>query len=266
VPDALVAVALAALAATYASGIRRLWERAGPGRVVSPLRVGAFAAAIATLFVAVGGPLDDAATTSLSAHMVQHVLLLTVAAPLLAISGIATAWLALVPPRRRVAVVRAARRVAPGSSTGAWLAWLTAGVALQSIALVVWHLPVAYDAAVEHSALHALEHVSFLATALLFWWAALGAGRRTRRGWGFIAVFVATLPATALGLLMTIATTPWYAPYTHGSPHAVLEDQQVAGALMWGFGGLAAVVAAVALFASWLYALERATELRTEPS
>ena len=73
-----------------------------------------------------------------------------------------------------------------------------------------------------------------------------------------LAVFAATLPATALGIVMTLARTPWYAPYAHGS--AALRDQQVAGALMWGFGGSAMVVGAAALFASWLASMERAEQ------
>jgi cytochrome c oxidase assembly factor CtaG len=68
------------------------------------------------------------------------------------------------------------------------------------------------------------------------------------------------LPATALGILMTMAQTPWYGPYAAGGD--ALRDQQVAGALMWGFGGSALVVAAAALFASWLAGLDRAEQAR----
>ena len=71
-----------------------------------------------------------------------------------------------------------------------------------------------------------------------------------------MAVFVGALPATALGALMTLAGRPWYPVYARQSSTA-LEDQQVAGVVMWGFGGIAAVVAAVALFAAWLIALDR---------
>ena len=106
-----------------------------------------------------------------------------------------------------------------------------------------------------HTEVHALEHVTFVATATLFWWMALGASRRSRRGLGVLAVFAATLPATALGILLTLARTPWYAPYGHGA--TALRDQQVAGALMWGFGGSALVVGAAALFASWLANMDR---------
>ena len=75
-------------------------------------------------------------------------------------------------------------------------------------------------------------------------------------------MFAATLPATALGILMTLARTPWYATYGGGA--GALRDQQVAGALMWGFGGSALVVGAAALFASWLASMDRADRSREQ--
>ncbi len=98
---------------------------------------------------------------------------------------------------------------------------------------------------------------SFFFTALVLWWAALGAGRRSRRGGGVLVLFVATLPANALGLLMTIAATTWYPSYSRGSAAAVLQDQQLAGVVMWGFGGMATLIGAFALFVSWLQSLDR---------
>ncbi len=84
---------------------------------------------------------------------------------------------------------------------------------------------------------------------------ALRAGRRDRRGFGVLAVFLSSLPATALGLLMTVSATAWYAPYGHGD--TALARQQVAGAVMWGLGGIALVVCGAGLFAAWLARLER---------
>ncbi len=126
-------------------------------------------------------------------------------------------------------------------------------------AVAAWHLPGAYDAALHNDAIHAAEHASFFFTALVLWWAALGAGRRSRRGGGVLVLFVATLPANALGLLMTIAATTWYPSYSHGAATAALQDQQLAGVVMWGFGGMATLVGAFALFVSWLQSLDRAS-------
>jgi cytochrome c oxidase assembly factor CtaG len=138
---------------------------------------------------------------------------------------------------------------------------MVAAILVQSVALGAWHLPGPFRAAADHALLHALEHATFLATALLFWWAATGAGRRSRRGLAVLAVFAASLPATALGLLMTLASTPWY-PH-EGTAAAALRDQQLAGVVMWGVGNSILTVAAVACFASWLAGLERFTPART---
>jgi putative membrane protein len=116
---------------------------------------------------------------------------------------------------------------------------------------------------VQSRPLHAFEHASFIATSVLFWWMALGASRRSRRGLGVLVVFVASLPASALGIVMTLARTSWYGPY--GSGAAALGRQQVAGSIMWGFGGSALVLAAAALFASWLASMERLEPSAAQP-
>ncbi len=167
------------------------------------------------------------------------------------------------PVRMRRRVAPAVRRVTRSqTSTHGWLVWMTGAFALSTATLALWHVPELYDAALRHPVVHGLEHVSFVATAALFWWMAFGASRRSHRGLGVLAVFAATLPATALGILMTLARTPWYASYGRGA--GALRDQQVAGALMWGFGGSAMVVGAAALFASWLASMDRADRSRAQ--
>jgi len=249
----------------YAVGIRRLWANARTVRLVGGTQAAAFGAAVATLLVALESPLDDAAVTSLPWHMVQHLLLLAVAAPLLAVGEPVTVMTYALPVRMRRTVRPVVRRVSRSqTSTRGWLAWTVVAFFLSTAALALWHVPALYDAAVDHSEVHVLEHVTFVATAALFWWMALGASRRSRRGLGVLAVFAATLPATALGILLTLARTPWYAPYGHGA--GALRDQQVAGALMWGFGGSALVVGAAALFASWLASMDRVEQAHHPPS
>jgi cytochrome c oxidase assembly factor CtaG len=154
------------------------------------------------------------------------------------------------------------RRVLRSQEGRYWLAWTAGSFALANVTLALWHVPAFYDAALRHPLVHVAEHATFLATATLFWWMALGAGRRERRGLGVLAVFIASLPATALGVLMTLASTSWYAPYGRGT--RAVHDQQVAGAIMWGFGGVALVVAAAALFSAWLLAMDEADRRAAE--
>jgi cytochrome c oxidase assembly factor CtaG len=255
--EVLLPLGLLVLAFAYATGLRALWGNARSARLVGVAPALAFSLALLVLLVALASPLEGAATRELPVHMVQHLLLLAVAAPLLAVSEPVTVMLRAVPIRARRHLAYAVRRVTRWqTSPRGWLGWMVASFALSTAALLVWHVPAVYDAAVRHPVVHVLEHASFLATATVFWWMALGATRRSRRGLGVLAVFAATLPATALGILMTLARTPWYGAYGRGA--AALRDQQVAGALMWGFGGSALVVGAAALFASWLASMDRA--------
>lgn len=172
--------------------------------------------------LAVSPPVDAAAHRSLVAHMVQHLVLVTVAAPLLGFG------LPLPFGRRR------------------WLGWVAASVVVSTAALWAWHAPALFDAAAESVPLHVAEHLSFLGSAVLLWSVVAGPGRRARAGLGVLAVFAATMPATLLGGAMTLAGRPWYAAYPS------LADQRIAGALMWAAGSAPGLLAAALLFAWWL--------------
>jgi putative membrane protein len=189
------------------------------------------------LFALVG--LHPAADRSLAGHMAQHVLLLSVAGPLLALG---------------TAVPSALRRARPAVA-------LAVGVVVQTTAIWVWHAPGPYQAAVRSDVLHGAEHLIFLGAAMVFWWSVMAAARRDGYGLAVVAVFVAAVPATMLGVGMTFARTPWYpaAAIVRPTPLSALQDQQLAGVVMWAFGGLASVVAGVAVFAGWVASLERAT-------
>lgn len=131
-----------------------------------------------------------------------------------------------------------------------WATWLVAMVgafAVHTVAMVVWHLPGPFDAAVRHDPLHAVEHLSMLGAGYLFWAVLLAAPQLVA---AVPALFVAAVPGTALGAALTLSTTPWYAT----APS--LSGQQVAGVVMWGFGGLVYVIAAAVMFGVWLASLE----------
>jgi putative membrane protein len=254
--DVLLPLVLVVGAFAYAVGLRRLWTNARTARLVGAGPAAAFAVALLVLLIALASPLEHEATRNLPVHMVQHLLLLAVAAPLLALSDPVVVMLRALPDGARRRVQPSVRRVLRSQTSGrGWLLWMVVAFTLSSAALILWHVPALYDAAVRHPVVHLLEHVSFVATAAFFWWMALGATRRSRRGLGVLAVFAATLPATGLGIAMTLSRTTWYATYGRGP--GALHDQQVAGALMWGFGGTALVLGAAGLFASWLASMDR---------
>lgn len=203
------------------------------------VRIVALGAAFLTVALAASPFIDAAADRHLSAHMVQHVLLVSVAAPLFAAGH----------PFRRLGGLWSGPRL------GAGLTIAVAGV-VQVGVLVGWHLPALYDAALENENIHGFEHLTLLATAVFLWWS-LGRLSGEAAGAGVFALFVVTLPAMALGVAMTLARTPWYAAYAAEDPHA-LADQQLAGVVMWAYAGLAAFVGAVVITLGWLNQLERA--------
>jgi putative membrane protein len=246
----VVELSLLAVAVLYGLGARRAWQRAGRGRLVSRRQTVWFALGWTALAVALLPPLDTAAASSLTAHMVQHVILLVVAAPLLVHGAPLPALLWAFPDRTRNQGLAFWRRLLRTRSGSGWALWAGAAIAVQTAVMWAWHAPVLYRAALANPQIHALEHLSFLVTACVFWWA-VGAGSGQRHGGAVPAVFAAAFPGTVLGAAITLATRPWYAEYPS------LADQQMAGVVMWGFGGLLYVLAAAALFGAWLAGAER---------
>jgi putative membrane protein len=250
-PWAIAALAVSAL--LYAIGVARLWRKAGVGRGISRAHATRFALGWITLAAALLSPIDAWGDALFSVHMVQHELLMVVAAPLL-VAGKpleAGAW-ALSRDAQRVLAhliqtraLRAAWRVLT-EPLGAW--------ALHALALWTWHVPVFFQAALEHEGIHVLQHASFLASALFFWWSIVGREPR-RDGSAVASLFTTMLHTGALGALLTFAPTVWYAHYAGGSREwglSPLEDQQLGGLVMWVPAGMAYIVAALAIVAGWL--------------
>lgn len=243
----------------YSRGVENVWRRAGRGRGVRTAQAAAFAGGIATLFVALVSPLDRVAEALFAAHMTQHLLLIAVAPPLLVL-GAPQAGLAWgVPGRFRRPFARWwHRRTVVRAGLRAVEAPLPA-VALHAVALLAWHVPAAYDAAVANPWVHALEHASFLGTALVFWWAVLHRRGSLRRvpGVAMLALFAITVESGVLGALLTFSPTPWFAAHlatTAAWGLTPLEDQQIAGLVMWVPGSLAYLAAVAWLFVRWMNA------------
>ena len=157
----------------YAAGVRAVWAQAGRGHGVSGARALSFGVGLAVIAASLFSPLDNLADALFSAHMVQHLLLIMIAAPLLVLGAPLVPMLWALPAARRRAVGgwwNRSRAVRP-----AVLVLTHPGVAftLHTLALWFWHFPLPYQAALEHEWLHALEHLSFVGTASLLWWVVL---------------------------------------------------------------------------------------------
>lgn len=245
--DPWVLVPLVASALLYAVGVRRLWRRAGRARGINTREVASFVTAWLVLAMALVSPVDSLGGALFSMHMVQHELMMVVAAPLFVAARPLEAWTWALAPHWRRALGRMARRRAWRTAwravtepAGAWI--------FHALAIWVWHIPWFFEAALASEAVHALQHASFLASALCFWWSV--SARATRAdGVALASLFTTMLHTGALGALLTFAREPWYAHYLDAAAFGLtgLEDQQLGGLVMWVPGGLAYVVAALAL-------------------
>jgi putative membrane protein len=250
--DLWLALAIVVPPLAYALGVARLWRAAGRGRGARYATVAAFTAGWASLVLALASPLHALADRSFFGHMTVHLLLMTVAAPLLVLARplAAFAWAAPRGPRAGLA------RRGPGRAILGLLRWLSGPIVAttaQLAVLTVWHLPILFDLAVGDRRLHTLQHVMFAGSAVLFWWAMLERCRGGQReGLALVCLLVTMLHGIGLGALLTLASQPWYVT---GSPLPppfgldALEDQQLGGLIMWVPGGLAYAVAALALLA-----------------
>ncbi|MDK3257585.1 cytochrome c oxidase assembly protein [Blastococcus capsensis] len=236
-----VAVGYPCLLAWAAPRRRSPWTTAGPG-VAWVLGIVALAAALAS-------PIDRLGEDYLLAHMVQHLLLTLVVAPLLVLADPLPRIIAALPEPARSLVARPWARLVRGARHPA----VVLVVAVLYLAVVLaWHLPAAYEAAVLSTPVHIAEHLTFLVAALVFWWNVLRVPRR-RLGQlvaGLVAVLIPALGEAVLGGVMLFSTTPWYDVYVgtaaeHGFDAVV--DQQVAGAVMWMAGMPVYLLAVVVL-------------------
>jgi putative membrane protein len=233
----------------------------GPRRDIDTWRTRCFAAALVALAVALLSPLDALSSALASAHMVQHMLLVLVAAPLLALSAPSSTMLRGSPLAVRRASGRWRRRLrltrrnlrAVGHPAAVWL--LHVGV------LWFWHAAVPYDAALDSAPLHVLEHASLLVTAVLFWHVVIGtrSAERVSNGLGVLLVFAMAMQSVVLSLLLTFARTPWYSGYAQTTTPWGLEplaDQQLAGVIMWIPAGAVYLVTALTLLVAWVRSTE----------
>ena len=168
----------------------------------------AWIGAAAVIWIVIGSPLAMLHHQFLTVHMVQHILLTLVAAPLI-----------LLGARPRRLIVHPAICWAVGVGT-----------------YIAWHIPAVFTLGFHSHAWHTLEQATFLGSGLLFWWPVIQSGPRTSRGWTPLYLFLAMLPCDALSAFLAFSggvVYPMYlsAPVTFGlSP---LQDQECAGALMW---------------------------------
>lgn len=243
-----VVVGLLLAAGLYALGWRRLRRRGRGGRALRPWRAWCFGGGLVTVAVALLSPIATFDSLFMFMHMIQHLLLVMIAAPLIWLGAplLPMLWAFSRPTRRRIG-----RLMHPRSRVHQAFHFLTRpSIALPILVLTIiaWHYPPFYDAAQGRTLIHDLEHATFFAAALLFYWPLIqptGGKRRLTYAAGIIYLFPAKITGFVVGATLSMAQTPWYRTYID-APRlwglSALADQQLAGLIMWIFGGLLYII------------------------
>jgi putative membrane protein len=217
------------------------------------LRLASFLMGLGVLWLAIGSPMDGFADVLLSAHMIEHLLLMSFVPPLLLYG------LPVVPLLRGLPTILIRFVAGPMLRTpflrriGHWLVTPVVAWLAMNLAFLGWHVPRAYDFALEHENWHAVEHLCFLASSLLFWWCILRPwpASRHRQRWGILLYLVAAdIVNTLLSAFLAFCGRPVYAFYLeHPNPFQVspLDDQVLGAVIMWVFGSLIFLVPAAVI-------------------
>ena len=245
--DPGVIVALACFALLYAQGSRRQ-------RISSPREKICFWCGWVALVLALVSPLHPLGQVLFSAHMVQHEILMIVAAPLFVLSRPLVTFLWAFPFewRRKLGLWAKTNYVHHSWMflTDPFTAWW-----LHAAAIWIWHVPFMFELTLESELAHTAQHLSFFLSALLFWWTLFYARGRKAYGGAVFYVFTTAVHTSILGALLTFAPHIWYPSYASSTQAwglTPLEDQQVGGLIMWVPAGLIYVAAGLWLFAAWL--------------
>jgi putative membrane protein len=216
-------------------------------------RAASFFVGLFLIWLAVGSPLAAFDEELLTVHMVQHLLLMTIAPPLILVGAPMMPLLHSLPrkfvqsilgPLLRRAPIKGIRRVLSHPA----VCWLAA-----AIALLGWHVPAAFTVGLQSEAWHAVEHVCFLGSGFLFWWPVVQPWPSVPRWprWSMLVyLFLATLPCDILSAFLAFCDRVVYTVYLSPPNHSVisaLEDQQCAGALMWTCVTIVYLIAAAIL-------------------
>lgn len=241
--DPLVTIGLIVTAVAYYWALRRV--RAADRYHHPTWQTLCFYAGLLTIALALLGPFDMYNDDVFTFHMIQHMLLIVVAAPLLLLGRPVHLALHAISPKSSGPVIRKVLR--PRAVRGV-LTFITNPLVaffLYNGSIVLWHFPQFYDAAILNNTVHVIEHITFLGVALLFWWPMIDPiprHHKMKRLWAVISVFFTMMiSSNGLGAILTLSDSVIYSPYLANpnpfgwDPHS---DQQIGGLIMWVGGGL----------------------------
>jgi putative membrane protein len=266
----LILIAMGAAFMLYAAGLHRLWRNAHTGAGVSMRQAAYYFSGWVLLATALLSPIDTLGEELFSMHMVQHELMMLGAAPLLVLGKPLAVFIWAFPASSRKGIGRFVRLRAVQTVwlalTQPFAAWM-----LHLLALWAWHFPYLFQASLADDGVHALQHFSFLASALLFWAALIGPQGNVRNmgghfGGSVLYMLTTVIHTGVLGALLTFSPYAWYPVYEGRTEHwglTLLEDQQLGGLIMWVPAGII-LIAAGMLFAAKAIAPPPQRNVRTK--
>ena len=214
-------------------------------------RLASFLLGLVTIWLALASPLDGFADALLSAHMVEHLLLMSFVPPLLLLGYPQVPLLRGLPRVLTVGLLGPLFRVKALRALGRFLTTPVVAWLAMNLVFLAWHVPSAYDFALEHERWHDFEHICFLGSSILFWWPLIRPWPTGARypGWYMLPYLVgADIVNTVLSAFLAFCDRPVYDYYLtqpnrfHISP---LSDQVVGAVIMWIIGSLVFLIPAV---------------------
>lgn len=247
--DPWIVLPLAAALLVYGVGYLRLRRRTGRSTVTRSWQTASFVVGWLSLAGALVSPLHALGEQRFTFHMIEHEVVIVIAAPLWVLSRPLGVWLWGLPSRWRLALAHAFKHP---TAQWSWNAVMRHATVLHGLAIWLWHVPPLFDAAVSNVVLHRLQHLSFFATALLFWWAII---RPPRLGTAVGSLFATMFHTGFLGALIVLTPRVLYTVQTAHAPAwglTPLEDQQLAGLIMWVPPQLPYAIAALTAAVYWI--------------
>lgn len=264
VEEPLLILCVFAAVAAYITGLGRL-RREIPGLDFPTWRVVCYFGGVVAFVAALLSPIAAYSEQLFSMHMVQHLLLLLAAPPLILLG---TPLLPLLWALPKVWRKNLMRRFRPNTRLGRVLYYLAhpiVAVVAYVACVGVWHIPNFYDAAQGRTFMHDLEHVMFYGSALLFWWPIVAPPRRRRRlslGLALPYLLPPFLEGMLIGVLLTFSNRPLYTTYEDLDTQPIwglglLDDQQLGGLIMWVPGGMFFLIPLMGILVQFLREDER---------
>ena len=248
--DPWIVLPIVVISLLYASGRAKLSRRArrsGPMRWQDLL----FCCGTLTLAGALISPLHWLGEHLFTFHMIEHEIVMAISAPLIVLARPIGLLLWGLPQRSRRGL-GAAMRTPLITRSWNWCTGATSATTIHGVAIWGWQLPFLFDAAVTNTAMHRLQHLSFFATAILFWWAVVWKSDYGASAWH---LFVTMVHTSILGALMALAPRVLYVAQTQTAAAwglTPLEDQQLAGMIMWVPAGTIYAAASITMLAVWI--------------